>query len=108
MALTRLEFLTLVQLMEHPGQSVGKAKLLASVWGYDFGPGSNVVDVCVRRLRSKLGFDLIKRYVVRDTGSPPKCGCPDALMTVLAGGWPAKCGEGHECGARPIEPHVWA
>jgi two-component system, OmpR family, response regulator len=59
-ALTRLEFLTLLQLMEHPGQSVGKAQLLASVWGYDFDPGSNVVDVCVRRLRSKLGFDLIK------------------------------------------------
>jgi len=34
--------------------------LLATVWGYDFDPGSNVVDVCVRRLRSKLGFDLIK------------------------------------------------
>ena len=37
-----------------------RAQLLASVWGYDFDPGSNVVDVCVRRLRSKLGFDLIK------------------------------------------------
>ena len=36
------------------------AELLATVWGYDFDPGSNVVDVCVRRLRSKLGFDLIK------------------------------------------------
>jgi DNA-binding response OmpR family regulator len=59
-ALTRLEFLLLRELMEHPGQSVGKGQLLASVWGYDFDPGSNVVDVCVRRLRSKLGFDLIK------------------------------------------------
>jgi two-component system copper resistance phosphate regulon response regulator CusR len=59
-ALTRLEFLLLRELMEHPGQSVGKGQLLASVWGYDFDPGSNVVDVCVRRLRSKLGFGLIK------------------------------------------------
>jgi DNA-binding response OmpR family regulator len=59
-ALTRLEFLVLRELMEHPGQSVGKGELLSSVWGYDFNPGSNVVDVCVRRLRSKLGFDLIK------------------------------------------------
>ncbi len=59
-ALTRLEFLLLRELMEHAGQSVGKGQLLASVWGYDFDPGSNVVDVCVRRLRSKLGFDLIK------------------------------------------------
>ena len=59
-ALTRLEFLLLRELMEHAGQAVGKGRLLASVWGYDFDPGSNVVDVCVRRLRSKLGFDLIK------------------------------------------------
>jgi two-component system, OmpR family, response regulator len=58
--LTRLEFLLLRELAEHVGQAVPKGQLLASVWGYDFDPGSNVVDVCVRRLRSKLGFDLIK------------------------------------------------
>jgi DNA-binding response OmpR family regulator len=58
--LTRLEFLLLRELAEHAGQSVSKGQLLASVWGYDFDPGSNVVDVCVRRLRSKLGFGLIK------------------------------------------------
>ncbi len=58
--LTRLEFLLLRELAEHFGQSVAKGTLLATVWGYDFDPGSNVVDVCVRRLRSKLGFDLIK------------------------------------------------
>jgi two-component system OmpR family response regulator len=64
--LTRLEFLLLRELMEHVGQSVPKCQLLASVWGLDFDPGSNVVDVCVRRLRSKLGFDLIK--TVRGAG----------------------------------------
>jgi DNA-binding response OmpR family regulator len=58
--LTRLEFLLLRELAEHFGESVPKGRLLASVWGYDFDPGSNVVDVCVRRLRSKLGFGLIK------------------------------------------------
>ncbi|MGH3281857.1 MAG: winged helix-turn-helix domain-containing protein, partial [Trebonia sp.] len=58
--LTRLEFLLLRELVEHAGQAVSKGKLLASVWGYDFDPGSNVVDVCVRRLRAKLGFELIK------------------------------------------------
>jgi DNA-binding response OmpR family regulator len=58
--LTRLEFLLLRELAEHFGQSVPKGRLLASVWGYHFDPGSNVVDVCVRRLRSKLGFGLIK------------------------------------------------
>ena len=58
--LTRLEFLLLRELAEHAGHSVSKGKLLASVWGYDFDPGSNVVDVCVRRIRAKLGFELIK------------------------------------------------
>lgn len=58
--LTRLEFMLLRELAEHIGQSVPKGNLLATVWGYDFDPGSNVVDVCVRRLRSKLGFGLIK------------------------------------------------
>ncbi|MGH3265014.1 MAG: response regulator transcription factor, partial [Trebonia sp.] len=58
--LTRLEFLLLRELAEHAGQLVSKGSLLATVWGYDFDPGSNVVDVCVRRIRSKLGFELIK------------------------------------------------
>jgi DNA-binding response OmpR family regulator len=58
--LTRLEFPVLRELMEHPGTSVPKEQLLASVWGLQFDPGSNVVDVCVRRPRSKLGFETIK------------------------------------------------
>lgn len=65
-ALTRLEVMLLRELMEHPGRSVPKDQLLATVWGIDFDPGSNVVDVCVRRLRSKLGFDLIE--TVRGAG----------------------------------------
>jgi two-component system, OmpR family, response regulator len=64
--LTRLEVMLLRELMEHTGESVPKDTLLASVWGLDFNPGSNVVDVCVRRLRSKLGFDLIE--TVRGAG----------------------------------------
>lgn len=59
-SLTRLEFLLLRELMEHAGESVPKDRLLASVWGYDFDPHSNVVDVCVGRLRTKLGFNLIR------------------------------------------------
>ena len=58
--LTRLEFLVLRELMEHAGQSVSKGRLLTSVWGYDFEPGSNIVGVCVRRLRSKLGDHVIR------------------------------------------------
>ncbi len=65
-ALTRLEVMLLRELMEHGGSSVPKDQLLATVWGIDFDPGSNVVDVCVRRLRSKLGFDLIE--TVRGAG----------------------------------------
>lgn len=64
--LTRLEVMLLRELVEHPGESVPKDQLLATVWGIDFDPGSNVVDVCVRRLRSKLGFDLIE--TVRGAG----------------------------------------
>ena len=65
-SLTRLEVMLLRELMEHMGESVAKDNLLASVWGLDFHPGSNVVDVCVRRLRSKLGFELIE--TVRGAG----------------------------------------
>ncbi|HEX6932316.1 MAG TPA: response regulator transcription factor [Streptosporangiaceae bacterium] len=59
-ALTRLEFLCLRALMEHGGDSVTKSELLACVWGIEFDPGSNIVDVCIRRLRAKLGFSLIE------------------------------------------------
>jgi len=59
-ALTRLEFLCLRALMEHRGDSVTKSELLAWVWGIEFNPGSNIVDVCIRRLRAKLGFALIE------------------------------------------------
>jgi DNA-binding response OmpR family regulator len=55
LSLTRLEFLVLRELMEHVGQSMSKLQLLEAVWGYDFDPGSNIVGVCVRRLRSKIG-----------------------------------------------------
>jgi DNA-binding response OmpR family regulator len=72
--LTRLEFLLLRELAEHAGQPVPKAKLLSAVWGYDSGPGSNVVDVCVRRLRSKLGFSLIQ--TVRGKGYQLACQLP--------------------------------
>jgi DNA-binding response OmpR family regulator len=58
--LTRLEFLVLRELMEHAGQSVSKSRLLTSVWGYDYEPGSNIVGVCVRRLRTKLGDHIIR------------------------------------------------
>ena len=42
-------------LMAHVGQVISRERLLSEVWGYDFDPRSNVVDVCVRRLRRRLG-----------------------------------------------------
>jgi DNA-binding response OmpR family regulator len=55
--LTQREFRLLLQLAEHRGEVVSRERLLAEVWGYHFDPGSNVVDVCVRRVRKKLGQD---------------------------------------------------
>lgn len=49
------EFHVLHFLMRHVGEVVSRERLLAEVWGYDFDPRSNVVDVCVRRLRRRLG-----------------------------------------------------
>ena len=49
------EFRVLHQLLLHAGEVVSRERLLAEVWGYAFDPGSNVVDVGVRRLRQKLG-----------------------------------------------------
>jgi two-component system, OmpR family, response regulator len=51
------EFRLLLQLARHPGEVMSRERLLSDVWGYHFDPGSNVVDVCIRRLRSKLGPD---------------------------------------------------
>ncbi|HUJ56709.1 MAG TPA: response regulator transcription factor [Gaiellaceae bacterium] len=53
------EFRLLHHLLLHAGEVVSRERLLAEVWGYDFDPGSNVVDVCVRRLRQKLGPDAL-------------------------------------------------
>jgi DNA-binding response OmpR family regulator len=51
------EFRLLHHLVEHAGTIVSRERLLSEVWGYHFDPGSNVVEVCVRRLRKKLGDD---------------------------------------------------
>jgi DNA-binding response OmpR family regulator len=49
------EFRLLHFLLCHVGEVISRERLLAEVWGYDFDPRSNVVDVCVRRLRRRLG-----------------------------------------------------
>lgn len=60
------EFLMLRKLMLRAGDVCTRQRLLEEVWGYGFDPGSNVVDVCVGRVRAKLGPDVIE--TVRGVG----------------------------------------
>lgn len=55
--LSAREFALAEAFLRHPGQVLSREQLLARVWGYDFDPGSNIVDVYVRYLRNKLGAD---------------------------------------------------
>jgi DNA-binding response OmpR family regulator len=57
--LTAREFTLMETFLRHPGQVLSREQLLSHVWGYDFDPGSNVVDVYVRYLRRKLGGGVI-------------------------------------------------
>ena len=52
--LSTREFTLLAHLVQHSGQVLSRTQLLEAVWGYDFDPGSNVVDVYIRYLRRKL------------------------------------------------------
>lgn len=58
--LSAREFALAETLFRHRGQVLSREQLLSQVWGYDFDPGSNVVDVYVGYLRKKLGHDLIE------------------------------------------------
>jgi DNA-binding response OmpR family regulator len=64
--LTDREFRLLHHLARHAGEVIAREQLLAEVWGYHFDPHSNVVDVCIRRLRKKLGATSIE--TVRNVG----------------------------------------
>jgi two-component system copper resistance phosphate regulon response regulator CusR len=57
--LTAREFAIAETFFRHPGQVLSREQLLSRVWGYDYDPGSNVVDVYVGYLRKKLGNDRI-------------------------------------------------
>ena len=64
--LTSREFALLEMLMRHAGQAVPRSDLLSNVWGLDFDPRSNLVDVYIRYLRRKVGDDRIQ--TVRGVG----------------------------------------
>jgi two-component system copper resistance phosphate regulon response regulator CusR len=53
--LTAREFALAETFFRHPGQVLSREQLLSHVWGYDYDPGSNVVDVYVGYLRRKMG-----------------------------------------------------
>lgn len=57
--LTAREFSLLEIFLRHPRQVLSQEQLLSQVWGYDFDPGSNVVQVYIRYLRRKLGEEQI-------------------------------------------------
>ena len=64
------EFQLLEFLMRHAGQSVTRTMLLEKVWEYHFDPQTNVIDVHISRLRSKIdkGFDKAMLQTVRGAG----------------------------------------
>lgn len=55
--LTAREFTLAEMFLRNPGHVLSREQLLSGAWGYDFDPGSNVVDVYVRYLRRKLGTE---------------------------------------------------
>jgi len=55
--LSAREFALAETFLRHSGQVLSREQLLSHVWGYDYDPGSNVVDVYVRYLRRKLGAE---------------------------------------------------
>jgi DNA-binding response OmpR family regulator len=58
--LSAREFALAEIFFRNPGQVLSREQLLSHVWGYDFEPGSNVVDVYVGYLRKKMGADVIE------------------------------------------------
>lgn len=64
--LTTREFNLLEYLMRSPGRVFTRTQILEHVWGYDFNPSTNVVDVCIQRIRRK-----IDRFAVPQKGNRP-------------------------------------
>lgn len=68
--LTAREYRLLEFLMRSPGRVCGRMMIIEKVWDYDFDPGSNIVDVYVRKLRDKIdsGFETKLVHSVRGVG----------------------------------------
>jgi len=67
--LTRTEFRLLVELASNPGRVLSREDLLQRVWDYDYFGDGRLVDVHVRRLRTKVEIDPAKpRYIITMRG----------------------------------------
>ena len=68
--LTTREYRLLEFLMRSRGRICGRMAILEKVWDYDFDPGTNLVDVYIKRLREKIdaGFDVKLLHTVRGVG----------------------------------------
>ncbi|HZD00345.1 MAG TPA: response regulator transcription factor [Actinomycetes bacterium] len=78
--LSAREFSLTETFLRNPGQVLSREQLLSRVWGYDFDPGSNVVDVYVRYLRRKLGterFVTVRGVGYRLVGTEPEADAKD-------------------------------
>ncbi len=62
------EFKLLEYLMRNPGRVVSKTMIIEHVWGYDFDPLTNIVDVLVSRLRHKVDRDFEKKLIQTHRG----------------------------------------
>jgi len=72
--LTAREFVLAETLLRHPDQVLSRAQLLSHVWGYDFEPDSNIVEVYIRYLRRKLGagtIETVRGMGYRFRSAPP-------------------------------------
>jgi DNA-binding response OmpR family regulator len=82
--LTDTEFRLLEHLMRRAGEVCRRQELLEHVWGYYFDPGSNVVDVFIRRLRHKLDA-AIKSAGLTAPASEPAAGGPVPRIETIRG-----------------------
>jgi two-component system OmpR family response regulator len=62
------EFALLEFLMRNAGRPVSKTMILEHVWDYSFDPGTNVIDVLVHRLRSKIDPERTRLHTLRGVG----------------------------------------
>jgi len=74
--LTQKEFSLLEYLLRNKGRVLSRTQIIENVWGYDFTPGTNIVDVHIKSLREKVnkGFERQLIHTVRGTGYIMKAG----------------------------------